>query len=159
MPLKNVVGVALLAIVVASRANATTSASNSTAAPTVTSLPTTATALPSASQQSSWIFGSSYSWTLSHSPAAISYCATYDLCDIYYIVQATDESYTDSGGSGYCFDFPGPSYHSGSWEITFDMGEDFTFTKWRVQSKIHVRTCVCVRARVHVRVAGGSWMC
>jgi hypothetical protein len=83
---------------------------------------------------SEWTLGSFYSWTLTTDPGPISYCASYDLCDVYYVIQATSESYLDSSGSAHCFDFPGPAYDSGPWEITFDMHEDFTFTKWRTLS-------------------------
>ena len=87
---------------------------------------------PAPVEGGSYIFGSDYSWSLSHDPEAISYCAAYDLCDIEYVIDVDSEDDDDS--SGKCFDFGSIGYESPPWTVTFDMGADFTFDQWRIKS-------------------------
>ena len=53
---------------------------------------------PAPVEGGSYIFGSDYAWSLSHDPDAISYCATYDLCDIEYVIDVDSEDDDDYRG-------------------------------------------------------------
>ena len=76
-----------------------------------------------------WITGggSSSPWSVTGHSSLVSYCATYDLCTLWYVF---DGSTSDPTGKS--IDFAGPNYASGPWTFTIDMGSSETFAHWRV---------------------------
>ena len=74
-----------------------------------------------------WYSGNGASWVVTQHSPLVSYCATYDLCDLAYAFDGTA-----SNPVGRSIDFAGPNRQPAPWTLTIDMGTRRTWGHWRV---------------------------